>query len=81
MDGDAVVGGCALGDLGIVPLHVLLYAGALFYHAIGKFGTAVCRDCGFTEWFARDYGRLRHAPRRGVSLLERSARAEAGPYR
>jgi predicted nucleic-acid-binding Zn-ribbon protein len=70
-----------IGDLGIVPIHVLLRAGLLFYQAVGKFGTLVCRDCGYTEWFAREFTRLRHDPKRGVSLLERAAHSKVGPYR
>jgi predicted nucleic-acid-binding Zn-ribbon protein len=69
------------GDAYVTKLHVHLRLGFFFAEAIGHVATEVCRTCGHTEWFARDYGELRHEPKKGIALLERALRAEAGPYR
>jgi predicted nucleic-acid-binding Zn-ribbon protein len=70
-----------VGDGIATSIHVHLRAGFFYATAIGEFATEVCRSCGYTEWWARDYEGLRHDPPGGVALLERARIAQRGPYR
>ena len=70
-----------VGDGIATSIHVHLRAGFFYATAIGEFTTEVCRSCGYTEWWARDYAALRHDPPGGVALLERARVANGGPYR
>ena len=46
----------------------------------GAFETLICRTCGYTEWYAKEIGFLRHDPVNGVHLIVNDVE-KAGPYR
>lgn len=70
------------GDAYVTALHVVMRMTFWYARTVGKFATEICRGCGLTHWRAREYETLRHDPRHGVALLERTQLASAGgPYR
>ena len=51
--------------------------------AVGAFDVLICAGCGYTEWYARDFGDLEELaedPRHNVRLLDGSG-VHSGPHR
>jgi len=46
----------------------------------GAFETLICKGCGYTEWYAKEIGFLKHDPVNGVHLIVNDVE-KAGPYR
>ena len=72
------------GDGKIVPLHLALWGGAIFYHSTGHFSLAICRDCGHVEWYAKGFEGLRENHELGIAAVEALPPPPAGgqgPYR
>jgi hypothetical protein len=71
------------GHTGIQPQPMGVQLEARFFgdaQAHGKFETLICRACGYTEWYAREIGFLKHDPIRGVHLIKNDVDTK-GPYR
>jgi predicted nucleic-acid-binding Zn-ribbon protein len=65
----------------IAPLNVVLQQRFFkLYNGTGTFETYICKQCGFTEWYAQGLDELSPDPQQGVRLLEGKADDE-GPYR
>ena len=65
----------------VAPVGVLLERGFFATHAHGTFETLICKHCGFTEWYAKAIGGLKHDPANGVHLLDNRIESKGGPYR
>ena len=65
----------------IQPFNVVLQEKFFkLYNGIGTFETYICKQCGFTEWYARGLDGLRPDPDDGIQLLRGDPEAK-GPYR
>ena len=70
------------GDRSPPPLRVLLRDRLFLRHEVGKFSVTICRECGHTDWWAREFGELSASAKNGVSLLQGTAHLpNGGPYR
>lgn len=67
----------------IAPLNVVLQQKFFkLYSGVGAFETYICKQCGFTEWYAHGLEELRPDEPNGVFLLDgEEAERNRGPYR
>lgn len=66
----------------IQPFNVVLHEKFFkLYNGIGTFETYICKQCGFTEWYAQGIDQLEVDLEKGVRLIEPKREDEEGPYR
>jgi hypothetical protein len=63
-----------------LPFRVAFH-GPLDTHGVGSFETFICKGCGFTEWYAHGFERLKSDPDEGIQIIDARAPSAGMPFR